>query len=93
MNEISIRTDKGKNDVFFSKHAIGEYIGGETIFGTVFLRVVQPFTAHSLFLEIKGYEKGTDAKFVLLINQVYWQYQTQESYQDNGQTKFRTVVK
>jgi hypothetical protein len=46
MNEVSLRTDKG------------EYIGGETIFGTVFLRVVTPFQANSLFLEIKGYEKG-----------------------------------
>jgi len=44
-NEIFIRTNKG------------EYIGGETILGTVFLNVLQPFNARSLILELKGYEK------------------------------------
>lgn len=68
-NEITLRTDKG------------EYIGGETIFGTVFLRVVTPFQANSLFLEIKGYEK------------VFWEYHDTESYEEDGQTKFRTIVK
>ena len=45
-NEIFIHTDRG------------QYIGGDIIYGTVFLNVVTPFTAKSLFLELKGYEKG-----------------------------------
>jgi len=44
-NEIFIRMDKG------------QYVGGDIIYGTVFLNVLHPFTARSLILELKGYEK------------------------------------
>jgi hypothetical protein len=36
----------------------------DIIFGTVFLNVVHPFHAKSLFLEIKGYEKGLFESFL-----------------------------
>ncbi|XP_065846605.1 arrestin domain-containing protein A-like [Oscarella lobularis] len=45
MNEICIRTNKG------------EYVGGETIFGIVYLAVRNPIQSRKLKLKIKGHEK------------------------------------
>ena len=58
-NEIFIHTDRG------------QYIGGDIIYGTVYLNVVHPFTAKSLFLELKGYEKGTDYIHIRLVKFTY----------------------
>lgn len=46
LNQIFVRTDKG------------EYFEGDTIYGTVFLNIVQAVPAKSLELTLKGYEKG-----------------------------------
>lgn len=45
MNQISIRTNKG------------EYIGGETIYGTVYLWICSPTSGKGIKLKFKGYEK------------------------------------
>jgi len=69
-NEIFIHTDKGS------------YIGGDIIYGTVFVAVNKPMKSKGIILEIIGYEKAK------------WEYQQSESYQDSdGQMKSRTVIK
>lgn len=45
MNQISIRTNKG------------EYFGGETIYGTVYLWICSPTSGKGIKLKFKGYEK------------------------------------
>eukprot|EP01102_Stenamoeba_stenopodia_P005146 TRINITY_DN15657_c0_g1_i1.p1 TRINITY_DN15657_c0_g1~~TRINITY_DN15657_c0_g1_i1.p1 ORF type:complete len:418 (+),score=83.57 TRINITY_DN15657_c0_g1_i1:88-1254(+) len=56
----------------------GVYIGGDTIFGHILLNISQPIPARSLYFSIKGYEK------------VFWQETRQESYVEDGQTKWRS---
>jgi len=68
-NEIFIRTDRG------------QYVGGDVVYGTVYLNVLHPFTARSLIVEFQGYEK------------VFWEYEHTEFYQENGQQKTRKIVK
>ncbi|XP_065837091.1 arrestin domain-containing protein A-like [Oscarella lobularis] len=45
MNQIYIRTNKG------------EYVAGETVYGSVYLNIVQPIASKGLKLKVKGYEK------------------------------------
>jgi len=69
-NDIFIRTDKGY------------YVGGETIYGNVFLNINKNINSKGMILEIVGYEK------------VFWEYNETQSYQDeNGQQRTRTIVK
>jgi len=68
-NEIFVHTDKGA------------YIGGETIYGTVYLCIVHPIGAKSVYLEVKGHEK-TD-----------WEDKKTEWYDDvDGTRKTREVI-
>lgn len=66
-NEIYIHTDRG------------EYIGGDTIFGNVFVSIIQPIATQALNLELKGYEK------------IKWVDSKTEWYEENGQQKSRTI--
>jgi len=68
-NEIFIHTDQGS------------YVAGEVIYGNVFLNILHPVAAKSLFLEIVGYEKAE------------WQYEEVEWYDEDGQRKSRTIIK
>lgn len=45
-NELFIRTDKGA------------YVGGEVIYGQVFLSIQKPINSKGMVFEIVGYEKG-----------------------------------
>eukprot|EP00118_Oscarella_pearsei_P024949 m.307188 g.307188 ORF g.307188 m.307188 type:complete len:359 (+) comp41998_c0_seq1:224-1300(+) len=46
MNQIFIRTNKG------------EYVTGETVYGSVYLNIVRPIASKGLKLKVKGYEKS-----------------------------------
>ncbi|XP_065193335.1 arrestin domain-containing protein A-like [Sycon ciliatum] len=46
----------GKNEIFIHTNK-GEYVGGETVYGTVYLSIVSPIASKSLKLKVKGYEK------------------------------------
>ncbi|XP_077979801.1 arrestin domain-containing protein A-like [Glandiceps talaboti] len=46
MNQINIRTEKG------------DYVGGETIYGAVYLRISGSTGAHIILLKFKGYESS-----------------------------------
>lgn len=68
MNQISIRTNKG------------EYFGGETIYGTVYLWICSPTSAKDIKLKLKGYEKCE------------WEYTKQVSREGpDGTTEWDTV--
>lgn len=68
-NTILIHTDRG------------EYVGGDIIYGNVFLYIIQPIPTKSLILEIKGYEK------------VEWEEEQIEWYEEGGERKEKTIRK
>jgi len=69
-NEIYIHTDKGY------------YIGGDVIFGTIFISINKPIDSKGIIVELIGEEK------------VMWNYEYRETYTDNnGQTQTRTEIR
>ncbi len=68
-NEIFIHTDRGS------------YVGGDVVYGCVYVSIIQPISAQALYIEFKGYEK------------VDWEEEETQSYQENGETRTRTIKK